>query len=381
MRRSWLFRLPTRRQLGVAAFAVLGGDILRAWSAPIGRTGAKRVSKTSARGPMIVELGVSAFPFEGTIPETGQPGTPFLERDPDGRAFHLSSRGGRLYADNTYNDRHSLLFVPNRFDAANSAAIVLFLHGNLATLGRDVERRQRVPAQIEASGFNAVLIAPQLAVDALDSSAGRFYEPGFLETYLHAAAERLATLSGGRFEASQIDRLPVVVVAYSGGYLPTAFALKDELTGRRRRIAGVLLLDALFGEELKFRRWIIATHASTFFVSAFSRSSADLNALLLQQVQADGIAIRRTIPTTIGPGDVIFQSVPEAVHNDVVTQAYIRDPLRDLLTKIRLPPSDPAANEGASQLAPSGKEPDGQAEVDGMPFRSESKREHPSERR
>ena len=318
-------------------------------------------SKTGARGPSIVELGVSAFPFEGAIPETGEPGTPFLARDPDGRAFHLSPRGGKLYADKTYADRHSLLFIPSHFDATRSAAIVLFLHGNLATLSRDVEQRQHVPAQVEASGFNAVLVAPQLAVDALDSSAGHFYEPGFLETYLHAAAERLAAMSNGRFEASQIDRLPVVIVAYSGGYLPTAFALKDEMARGYGRIAGILLLDALFGEEPKFAKWIIATHASTFFVSAFSQSSAESNARLRQQIVAEHVSIRRSVPTTIGSGDVVFQDAPAAVHNDFVTQAYARDPLRDLLSKIRLSRTDPAAKEGASQLAPSGEEQAGRA--------------------
>ncbi len=337
--------------------------MLRAQSASLGRRSGRRlVSKTGARNPSIVELGVSVFPFEGTIPETGGPGTPFLERDPDGRAFHLSPRGGKLYADKTYADRHSLLFIPSRFDATRSAAIVLFLHGNLATLSRDVERRQHVPAQVEASGFNAVLVAPQLAVDALDSSAGQFYEPGFLETYLHAAAERLAAMSNGRFEASLIDRLPVVIVAYSGGYLPTAFALKDELARGQSRIAGILLLDALFGEEQKFADWVIGTHATTFFVSAFSRSSAELNARLRQRVEADNIPIRRSIPTTIGPGDVVFQDTPAAVHNDFMTQSYARDPLRDLLSKIRLGRTDPSANEGTLQLAPSGREPAGQAE-------------------
>lgn len=362
VRRPRVPRLPSRRQFGVAALAVVGGNILRAQPAPLGGSGKRVASKTGARGPLIVELGVSAFPFEGAIPETGEPSTPFLERDPDGRAFHLSPRGGKLYADKTYADARSLLFIPRHFETTKQAAIVLFLHGNLATLSRDVEGRQHVPAQVEASGCNAVLVAPQLAIDALDSSAGRFYEPGFLEIYLHAAAERLAAMSGGGFEASLIDRLPVVIVAYSGGYLPTAFALKDELARGHSRIAGILLLDALFGEEPKFAKWIIATHASTFFISAFSRSSAESNARLRQQVEASDIPIRRSIPTTIGPGDVVFQDAPAAVHNDFVTQAYARDPLRDMLSKIRLGRSDPAANEGASQLAPSGREPAGQAD-------------------
>ena len=42
--------------------------------------------------------------------------------------------------------------------------IVVFFHGNGATLERDVRDRQLVPQQISDSGVNAVLLAPQLAV-------------------------------------------------------------------------------------------------------------------------------------------------------------------------------------------------------------------------
>ena len=48
--------------------------------------------------------------------------------------------------------------------------------------------------------------------------------------------------------------MPVILVAYSGGYLPAAFALAQG--GAGERVRGVVLLDALYGEEDKFADWI-----------------------------------------------------------------------------------------------------------------------------
>ena len=295
-----------------------------------------RASGHAALGPALVDLGASPFPYEGEIPETGEPPPPFLGHDERG-AFHLSPRGGRLDAERTYSDTRSLLYVPSRFDAAApGAALLLFLHGNLATLARDVERRQRVPAQVEASRANVVLVAPQLAVDALDSSAGQFWRQGFLDDYLDKAAQGIETLSHGRIPAASVDRLPVIVVAYSGGYLPAAFTLRYELGRSDSRIAGVVLLDALFGEEPKFESWILASHERAFFVSAYSKSSAPLDATLQSALADKNIPFQTTLPAEIVRGDVVFVKAPEAIHNDFVTRAWRPDPLSDLLARIRI---------------------------------------------
>ena len=59
--------------------------------------------------------------------------------------------------------------------------IVVFFHGNGATLERDVRDRQLVPQQISDSGVNAVLLAPQLAVNAADSSRRQVLAAGRLQ--------------------------------------------------------------------------------------------------------------------------------------------------------------------------------------------------------
>ena len=80
------------------------------------------------------------------------------------------------------------MHVPENFDVRKPGVIVVFFHGNGATLERDVRDRQRVPQQISESGVNAVLLAPQLAVDAADSSAGKFWQPGGLKRFVAESA-------------------------------------------------------------------------------------------------------------------------------------------------------------------------------------------------
>ena len=270
---------------------------------------------------------------------------PFFEEE-NGRRFHMAPRGGKLFETDTYGDNRSLLLVPKRFDPeAPNAMLVVFFHGNLARLAT-VESRQHVPQQVLASGANAVLVAPQLAVDALDSSPGRFYEAGFFDRYLDEAAVHLARLSRKRLSPTQVDRLPVVIVAYSGGYLATAFSLHYYAAQpRRHRIAGVVLLDALFGETQKFVDWIATSQGGDperrpFFVSASSPASAAANEGLRHALEGRGIAVSTSLPATIAPGGIAFETSPNATHNDFVTLAWTHDPLAAILRKIRLGRAD-----------------------------------------
>jgi hypothetical protein len=103
---------------------------------------------------------------------------------------------GCLWQDETFNDNRVLMHVPEHFDIRKPGVIVVFFHGNGATLERDVRDRQLVPQQISDSGVNAVLLAPQLAVDAADSSAGKFWQPGGLKRFINESADHLADLYG-----------------------------------------------------------------------------------------------------------------------------------------------------------------------------------------
>ncbi|MFQ5625555.1 MAG: hypothetical protein ACE5FM_02760, partial [Methyloligellaceae bacterium] len=117
----------------------------------------------------LVALAASPFPYHGLVPRTKNP---FLNIKKSGREGR-KTRAGRVYwADKTYSDRRALLHIPRGFDPDKPGVMVLFFHGHGATLARDVVARQQLPAQISNSGMNAILVAPQFAVDARDSSAG-----------------------------------------------------------------------------------------------------------------------------------------------------------------------------------------------------------------
>ena len=294
---------------------------------------ARRPAGETMPGPtksVLVPFTRSAFPYEGEIPEKG---TPFLDVAAGGRHGHTSPRGGLYWEDETYNDRRVLLSIPAGFRLGRPALIVVFFHGNQSILDRDVDGRQEVPRQVEESGLNAVLVAPQMAVDALDSSAGHFWERGMFAGFLDEAADRLAELSGQPRARQVFRQLPVLVVAYSGGYNPAAFVL--ERGGAGSRVRGVLLLDALSGEIGKFADWVTAHRTSAFFVSSYSRATQSENAQLQGILDRRHVPYETALPVSIQQGVVaVFDAGPDAVHTDFVTRAWAADPLKVLLSRV-----------------------------------------------
>jgi hypothetical protein len=274
----------------------------------------------------------SAFPYHGLIPnyqETGKT-RPFLDVDDNGRLGHSSPRGGIHWEDQTYSDRSVLLAAPQSFDPNQPGVIIVFFHGNMATLSRDVVARQQIVRQLADSGLNAVLVAPQLAVDAQDSSAGRFWSPGGFAAFLGEAQTKLGELYPNARGA--FHRMPVVIVAYSGGYLPAVYSLA--VGGDEGRVRGLVLLDALYGERDKFVRWVEGPGRNAFFVSAYSTSSKDGNEAIRAELEADGVQTVSGLPPALTPGVVAFVDAGTVDHNDFVTSAWGGAPLRDIISRI-----------------------------------------------
>jgi hypothetical protein len=282
----------------------------------------------------LVSLKSSAFPYFGNNPRTDEP---FLNISKGDRRGHRSY-GGRVYwQDETYNDNRVLMHVPETFDVRKPGVIVVFFHGNGATLERDVRDRQLVPRQISESGVNAVLLAPQLAVDAADSSAGKFWQPGGLKRFVTESADHLAKLYGDPAAAKAFANMPVVIVGYSGGFVPTAWSL--EVGGLGNRVRGVFLLDAVYGELDKFASWIV-NNRSGFFVSAYTRYTQRHDRELMQMLRDKGISISDDMDGPLRPGSVVFVKTPDGVtHRDYVTHAWTDKPLRDVLVKMMSTPS------------------------------------------
>jgi hypothetical protein len=142
--------------------------------------------------------------------------------------------------------------------------------------------------------------------------------------------------------------MPVIIVGYSGGFLPAAWSL--EVGGLGDRIRGVFLLDAVYGELDKFVSWI-ERNRTGFFVSAYTRATKRHDDELKQMLTEKGIAISDNIDGPLRPGSVIFVETPEGVvHRDYVTQAWTENPVKEVLVKMASTPAlaRVAASTGSS---------------------------------
>ncbi len=318
----------------VAGGLVAGPALVQARSQPRRVDGVPVPHEVTSRVPPLksarselVKLDLAPFPYRGVNPRTGRP---FIDvTDEDGRRGHGTARGV-LWEDATFSDRRALLYLPKGFDVRKPGVIVVFLHGHRATLERDVRDRQRVADQIAEANANAVLVAPQFAVNASDSSAGRFWESYGFAAFLGEAGAHLARLHGDRRTRKTFATLPVVVVAYSGGYAPAAWALQNG--GTDRRVIGVLLLDALYGEVDKYADWI-GRHPSSFFVSAYTSSSARGNEALQGILANRDVDFDLSLPPRL-KGTVAFLPTSGVSHESFVTRAWVDDPIRVVLERM-----------------------------------------------
>ena len=253
----------------------------------------------------------SAFPYFGKNPRSG-----------DG-----------AYAGGRYSDNRVLVHVPAGFDARKPGVIVVFFHGHGATLARDVRDRQLLPKQITESGVNAVLVAPQLAYDAADSSAGKLWERGGFKRFMAEAAEQLARVYGDAHATAAFAKMPVVIVSYSGGFVTAAYSL--QVGGLGSRVKGVVLLDSLYGEIDKYSSWI-ASNRSGFFVSAYTQGATKRHDDELAQILREkGIKVSDELNGTLKPGTVALLQTGEGIrHRDYVTLAWTEHPVKDILQRL-----------------------------------------------
>lgn len=296
----------------------------------------------------LVSMKSSAFPYFGNNPASD---APFLNISKGERRGHRSYSGRVYWQDETYSDSRVLVHVPEHFDVHKPGAIVVFFHGNGATLERDVRNRQLVPQQITDSGANAVLLAPQMAVDAADSSAGKFWQAGGFKRFMEESASHLARLTGDPNSARAFANMPIVIVGYSGGFLPTAWSL--EVGGISDRVRGVVLLDAVYGEMDKFASWI-ESHRSGFFVSSYTHYTARRDRELMSMLRQKGISVSEDMDGPLRPGSVVFVETGEGItHRDYVTRAWTRDPLKDVLVKMSATPALALTRVASTNPAPS----------------------------
>jgi hypothetical protein len=276
----------------------------------------------------LVDFETAPFPYHGNMPDSDRP---FLNAGEAGHRGHVNFRGRVLWEAETFNDDRVLLHIPPGFDARRPAVMVVFFHGHGANLARDVRDRQLVPAQITAAGVNAVVVAPQFAVDAADSSAGKFWEPNGFKRFLDEAAKKLAGLYGDPRSAATFANMPIVIVAYSGGFGPTLSVL--DRGGVRPRVRGLVLLDALYAGIDRFADWI-ADNRSTFFVSSYTPHTAHHNADLEHALRERSVPYGSELRHNHLQGMVAFLPAGDVPHRNFVTHAWSDNPIEDVLLRM-----------------------------------------------
>ncbi len=265
---------------------------------------APRWSPTTEPKTEITDFATAPFPYHGTE--------------------HL------LRESEIYSDDHVLLHIPTGFDPRKPAVMVVFFHGHGATLARDVRDRQKLPEQISAAGANTVLVAPQFAYDAADSSAGKFWEEDGFKRFLNEAAQKLSVMYGDPHSTFTFANMPIVLVSYSGGYGPALSVLARG--GANARIKGIVMLDSLYSGIDQFADWI-ADHRSTFFISSYTAGTARHNAELERALDERSVPYGSTLRTGHLQGMVSFLPVNSS-HRDYVTRAWADYPIADVLTRM-----------------------------------------------
>ncbi|MCA9774937.1 MAG: hypothetical protein KC466_21130 [Myxococcales bacterium] len=282
------------------------------------------------RATLLVHMAAAPYPYDAD-PNRNEPAF-FQGRDP------TTGEGTRSRADRTfsaggnYADDRVLIHVPPGFDPARPFRILLFFHGHLATLRRDVVGRYDIPGQVNASGRNVILIAPQLARDAIDSHPGKLIRQNGVADLLAEALPVVARETG--LDPDRLARAPVVLAGFSGGNIAVVTAL--ERGGIPGRIAGVILMDALFSEMDRYARWFEANDQRAFLFVLYGEATERNTDELIAAFRERNLRFAVRFPAGEIAGDANFFIRVETKHVDIPSDGPPRAPLAAILH--RLPP-------------------------------------------
>ena len=239
----------------------------------------------------IARLAEAPFPtshpgfFDHSDPVTGEP----ARQASTGVAYRRSPH---------YTDDRVLLHWPDHVARPN--AVLLFFHGHMGEIARDVASRWLIPDQVDAAGSATLLIAPQLARDALDSHPGKLDRPGGAADLIAACGTVMATTLDG--PVTDLGRAPIVLAAFSAGWRALVASL--ERGGIADRVAAVLLLDALFGGIETLAGW---SRRGPLISLSGPRCEAG-RAALEERLNATGRSWRARLPRHVTPLDIVLSN-------------------------------------------------------------------------
>ncbi len=254
-----------------------------------------------------------------------------------------------------FDDTRSLLHVTPHFDPNRPFVVIAFFHGWCATLTHrigghryHVVETYRLIEQVDDSGLNAVVVAPQFARDAdadvvaMPGHPGRFSEPGAFARFVDEATAHIAGRRGD--EPERYGRAPILLASFSGGYRAAAKVLT--VGGVSDRVIGFIGLDTIYGETEAFASWFAAHHRHAFIAAVYTggrehdfASAGPTLALArtLSDMELPGVRVYASLPRTLRPGIAAFRHVGDPVrHLDLVAAGWPRfdRPLRRLLARV-----------------------------------------------
>jgi hypothetical protein len=246
-----------------------------------------------------------------------------------------------------YRDDTVIVFVPAhfRFWQEEGVSALVHFHGHNTTADRALKAHE-LREQLADSRQNAILVVPQLAVMAADSSCGKLEAADGLARLLSevvtvCAREGRITLGDTAFPVDA-PLGTVCASAHSGGYHAAATVLRVGGIDMRE----VYLFDALYAETETMRDWVIgrrgeALHSRHKLVSYFTEGGAtEANSVLLRtQLERAGVLCEHEAREgelsrrDLSHGDAVFVRTGLG-HSDV---AWETNALRDCLFASALP--------------------------------------------
>lgn len=235
------------------------------------------------------------------------------------------------------DDRVLIHVTPHR-PSGGPRMIVLYLHGHNVSLKRDVIDRRKIVDQVNASGRNIVLIAPQMAWRAIDSHPGKLGKEGGVARLVTAALAALKEGGGPQAPAmpavSGDATAPVIVVAYSGGWRAALWAAARGGLGDRLR--GVLLLDAFFGPVERWAEWKEADDGAKAFLVGISGTRGAAKAGRLEgRFLTSGATVTKRLPMKLTDQTVLVDTL--TAHETLSVDGPPRWPIAEVLKRVGTP--------------------------------------------
>ena len=288
-----------------------------------------QVVSSQFHGTFVEALKAAPFPLAGKDADPHF----FDSVDPKtGERLRTSRSLERLSEKDHYRDNSVLFHVPTQFNPNRPFSYVVFFHGNRSNV-RQTVAEYRLDEQVNRSGKNVILVLPQLARNAADSSPGKFSKRNAFRTFLQEAALVLSAKLGRKHQR-QLEQAHVILVAFSGGYKPLACAL--DRGGTDWRIKGILLLDGLYEDLYIFGKWLLHRSSASFFINIYTEGSPcqDKTSALAQFLREHRVPFQAVWPKGVKNGQIALIKSPHD-HLQVPLEGPPREPLAELLRNLR----------------------------------------------